>query len=64
MIYKARKLHSYLTHLTLAGIDNGVLEWIGTDLQWYNAELNSLSKAELLNAQETAESDYYDLTHN
>lgn len=64
MIYKARQLHSYLTYLTLSGIENGMLEWIGSDEQWYQAELNSLSANEIIEAQHTGESNDYDLKTN
>lgn len=56
MIYKARQLNSYLNHLTLTGSDNGILEWIGKDLEWYKAEVDSLPK----DAHELNESDDYD----
>ena len=64
MIYIARQLHSYLTHLQLAGIDEAYkLEWIGNDEQWYLAERNSLSDDEKLEADRTEESDRYDLNN-
>jgi hypothetical protein len=34
MVYTAKELLAHLNHLTLSGIDNGYLEWIGTDKQW------------------------------
>jgi len=34
MIYTAKNLLSRLTHLTLAGIEDGQLEFIGTDKAW------------------------------
>ena len=61
MIYKARELLAHLNNLVLAGSDGcGVLEWIGNDLQWHKAEVESLSASELQNANEIAESDEYD----
>ena len=33
-IHKAKELLAKLTHLTLIGEDNGVLQWVGTKAQW------------------------------
>ncbi len=63
MIYKARELNAKLHNLTLCGIDGcGVLEWIGNDDQWYQAEVDSLSITQLIAAENLAESDSYDLS--
>jgi len=63
MIYTNRFLNSYLTHLTLVGQEeDGRLEWAGKDDAWYNAEINSLSQAELKEIRDRAESDRYDLS--
>lgn len=42
MIYRAGDLLAKLHHLTLSGVnDEGVLEWIGTDMQWHYAALEA-----------------------
>lgn len=39
MIYQAKQLLSKLQHLVLSGIDNGTLEFIGTEERWAYAEM-------------------------
>lgn len=34
MIYEAGQLNKKLTHLTLTGMDDGDLEWTGTEEEW------------------------------
>jgi len=62
MIYKARELYAKLSNLALCGTDGcGVLEWIGDDEAWHQAEIDSLSISQLIAAENLAESDEYDL---
>lgn len=57
MIYKAKELLAHLNNLTLSGIDDGRLEWIGTDEQWWQMQVDSLSTNEI----KGLDSDDYDL---
>jgi len=38
MIYTAKQLNKYLTNLTLVGIEDGELQWVGSKEQWNKAE--------------------------
>jgi hypothetical protein len=62
MIYKARELNSYLNNLVLVGQEDGRLEWVGTNDNWYNAEMGGFTVEELIAMQDTEESDRYDLS--
>ncbi len=46
MIYLAKELNAKLTHLTLSGIEDGYLEFIGKREQWEAAELMEWSEEE------------------